>query len=165
MCQRRSVGASSTPAASAMSPVWIQHSARRVVDSVCAASSPATHCSRALGSGAAVSHAGAAEAVRDATVTLPPAGLRSHALWDSWHELAPFGYREQEYFVSGVARDATGASAPYMTRIIVTRPTEAKRFNGTAVLDWTNVTAQFENGVDTMEARPMRLGEGLMYLH
>jgi hypothetical protein len=114
---------------------------------------------------ALIAPARAADTVRDPTVTLPPSGLRSHALWDSWHDLEPFGYREQEYFLSGTARNAAGASARYTTRIIVTRPSRAKAFNGTAVLDWTNVTAQFENAVDTMEARQMLLREGFMYVH
>lgn len=95
----------------------------------------------------------------------PPAGLHGYPMWDSWHELAPFGYTEQEYLVSGTATDAAGAKAPYTTRMIVTRPTSRKAFNGVVMLDWANVTAQFENAVDTMEARPMLLREGFAYVH
>src|SRR6266542_4294220 len=109
--------------------------------------------------------ANASPAVPSPAVTLPPAGLRSHALWDSWYDLAPFGYREQEYFLSGTARDAKGTTAPYTTRIIVSRPAKASAFNGTAVLDWTNVTAQFEDAVDIMEARQMLMREGFMFVH
>ena len=50
VCQRRSVGAGGGPKATATSTVWIQDSVRRVVASDRAASSPATHCTRAAGS-------------------------------------------------------------------------------------------------------------------
>jgi hypothetical protein len=98
-------------------------------------------------------------------LSAPPAGLRGHALWDSYYDLAPFGYEEQELFVSGTATDAGGNTAPYTTRIIVTRPTTPGRFNGTVLLDWVNVTAQFENAVDTMLTREMLLREGFAYVH
>ncbi|MBA2282613.1 MAG: hypothetical protein H0W25_15485, partial [Acidimicrobiia bacterium] len=98
-------------------------------------------------------------------LTAPPPGLRGHALWDSYFDLAPFGYEEQELFVSGTAVDAAGTPAPYTTRIIVTRPSSPADFNGTVLLDWVNVTAQFENAVDTMLAREMLLREGFAYVH
>jgi hypothetical protein len=86
-------------------------------------------------------------------------------MWDSWHDLKPFGYTQQELFVSGTATDPGGAKAPYTTRFIVFRPASAKKFNGTVMLDWTNVTAQFENAVDTMEAREMLMREGFAFVH
>jgi hypothetical protein len=99
------------------------------------------------------------------TLTRPPAGVTGHPLWDSWHQLAPFGYEEAEYFVSGTARALDGSKAPYTTRIIVFRPKTQKRFNGAVMLDWVNVTAQFENGVDTAEGREVLLREGWAYVH
>lgn len=100
------------------------------------------------------------------TLTAPPAGARGFPLWDSYYDLAPFGYEEREYFVSGQATNAAGQVQPYTTRIIVTRPTAASgKFNGTVVLDWVNVTAQFENAVDTMEARELLMREGFAYVH
>ena len=98
-------------------------------------------------------------------LTEPPAGLRGYALWDSYLDLAPFGYEDQELLVSGTADDGDGNVAPYTTRIIVTRPTDPARFNGVVLLDWVNVTAQFENAVDTMLARPMLLREGFAVVH
>jgi hypothetical protein len=93
-------------------------------------------------------------------------GIRGHALFDSWFDLHGIGYEEAEYFVSGTARDrATGATAPYTTRIIVTRPSDKKRFNGTVLLDWVNVTAQFENAVDSLEAHRMLTREGYAVVH
>ncbi len=100
------------------------------------------------------------------TLSEPPAGSHGHPMWDSWFDLRPFGYTEHEYFVSGTALSASGAApAAYTTRIIVTRPASARVFNGTILLDWTNVTAQFENAVDSMETREMLLREGFAYVH
>jgi hypothetical protein len=107
----------------------------------------------------------AAAVVADPTVSIPPRGVHKHPLWDSYYELAPFGYEEHEFFVSGTASAPGAAPAPYTTRIIVTRPSSAARFNGTVILDWVNVTAQFENAVDTMEARQMLMREGFAYVH
>jgi hypothetical protein len=95
----------------------------------------------------------------------PPAGLTGHPLWDSWHDLDSFGYREDEYLVSGRARALDGTTAPYTTRIIVTRPKTQARSNGAVLLDWVNVTAQFENAVDTAEGREVLLREGWTFVH
>ena len=95
----------------------------------------------------------------------PPAGVHGHALWDSWHELRSFGYEQREYFVSGTARALDGTTAPYTTRIVVFRPRTEERFNGSVMLDWVNVTAQFENSVDILEAREMLLREGWAFVH
>jgi hypothetical protein len=114
---------------------------------------------------APVAGAPADDPVPTPLLTAPPAGLRGHALWDSYVDLAPFGYEDQELLVSGTATDGSGATAPYTTRIIVNRPTDPSRFNGVVLLDWVNVTAQFENAVDTMLARPMLLREGFAFVH
>jgi hypothetical protein len=98
-------------------------------------------------------------------LSAPPDGLRGHPLWDSYYDLAPFGYEEEELLVSGTAVDTAGVPAPYTTRIIVTRPSDPAAFNGTVLLDWVNVTAQFENAVDTMLAREMLMREGFAYVH
>lgn len=69
-------------------------------------------------------------------------------------DLAAQGYVEEEYFIEGTANrynTPTGATGsvissghPYKTRIIVRRPLSDKRFNGTVVLEWQNVTAGYE---------------------
>lgn len=95
------------------------------------------------------------------------AGLRGHPLWDSFYSLADLGYDEQEYFVSGTAQSDADASrtAPYTTRIIVRRPLDPAHFNGTVILDWVNVTAQFENAVDTLEAHQLFVRDGYAFVH
>lgn len=93
-------------------------------------------------------------------------GIHGHPLWDSWFSLTELGYEEAEYFISGTARDLdTGATAPYTTRIIVTRPSAPEHFNGTVLLDWVNVTAQFENAVDTITTHEFLLREGWAFVH
>src|SRR5262245_55512903 len=73
------------------------------------------------------------------------------ALAASPEDLAKWGYVEQEYYVSGVAKrytlpDAMSSAVvvdggyPYKTRMIVRRPADPARFNGTLVAEWYNVT-------------------------
>jgi hypothetical protein len=59
------------------------------------------------------------------------------------------GWVEEEFFFSGTARsvDETAADAAYTSRILVRRPADPKRFNGTVVLDWDNVTLAFDKDV------------------
>jgi Alpha/beta hydrolase domain len=69
--------------------------------------------------------------------------------------LSERGYTEEEYLISGTATAFTtdwpipndghatarpGTTAPYTTRIIVRRPTDPKRFSGTVVVEWLNVS-------------------------
>jgi alpha/beta hydrolase family protein len=71
-------------------------------------------------------------------------------------DLAALGYLEEEYFLSGQARayEIDGArgsdgrwsvtpagSAAYTTRIVVRRPVNPDRFNGTVAVEWLNVSA------------------------
>jgi len=77
--------------------------------------------------------------------------------------LAAAGYEAKEYFVSGIATSyrsvndlpANGmwevepaGSAAYKTRILVYRPIDATRFNGTVVMEWFNVSGGLEAGPD-----------------
>lgn len=72
--------------------------------------------------------------------------------------LAAHGYREQEFFISGMAdaytfaqpaqddgrwnvASATDSAAPYRTRVVVFTPTNRRRFSGTVVVEWDNVSA------------------------
>jgi hypothetical protein len=79
------------------------------------------------------------------------------------HELAAAGYEAEEYFVSGTATSYRSTSdllangmwevepagtAPYKTRILVYRPVDAARFNGTVVTEWFNISGGLEAGPD-----------------
>ena len=51
-----------------------------------------------------------------------------------------------DYSEDGRWTAAAGATAPYLTRILVVRPREPAAFNGTVVLNWQNVSAGYEYG-------------------
>lgn len=56
-----------------------------------------------------------------------------------------YDYREDEYFFSGTATDlSSGNTRPYKSRMLVRLPKDGKKFNGTILVDWVNVT----NGQD-----------------
>ncbi|HEX8057081.1 MAG TPA: alpha/beta hydrolase domain-containing protein [Novosphingobium sp.] len=95
------------------------------------------------------------------------------------YDLAPLGYQVEEYFISGTATsfslpgapEASGvwnavpaASAPYVTRIVVVRPTDAAKFNGTVLVEWFNVTAGQDTPADWMVAHREMLRKGYVYV-
>lgn len=65
-------------------------------------------------------------------------------------ELRRRGYVEEEFYLSGEAEawSSTGElmdeGVPYRTRIIVRRPASERRFNGTVIMEWQNVTAGYD---------------------
>ncbi len=80
-------------------------------------------------------------------------------------DLARAGYREDEYFLEGEATEfqpkpstslgsdgiwqvVPGAPQSYKTRILVRRPIDAKRFNGTVVVEWMQSSAGFDKDVN-----------------
>jgi hypothetical protein len=77
------------------------------------------------------------------------------------NDLAAKGYVEEEFFLSGEAttyalapgsemsrdgkwRIAPRGQIPFKTRLLVYRPADPAKFNGTAVVCWNNVTAGYE---------------------
>ena len=77
------------------------------------------------------------------------AGLRGRPWQSSLIDVEPYGYTEQEFFFHGVARTLGNGSygaavpaAPYESRMIVRRPVDPERFNGTVIVEWLNVTGQ-----------------------
>jgi hypothetical protein len=63
------------------------------------------------------------------------AGIHGRPWFSSLVPLAPHGYIEEEFFISG---DSEGS--PYKTRIVVRRPASAEDFSGTVYAEWVNVT-------------------------
>lgn len=84
--------------------------------------------------------------------------------WASPFDLAPYGYVEEEYFLSGIASDrglsGQERTAPYRVRILVRRPADPARFNGTALLEWFNVSLQQEVEHDWPVNFPMLMRDG-----
>ena len=96
-------------------------------------------------------------------VSIPPAGIHGFPFLTSSINLASFGYGEQEFLISGTAQAfvnsgtlgndgiwnvTPGATAPYVTRILVRKPLDPARFNGTVVVEWLNVTGGIDTGPD-----------------
>jgi len=73
-------------------------------------------------------------------------------------DLKARGYVEQEFFIAGTANryetpdGATGkvidGNHKYTTRLVVRRPADAARFNGTLIVEWNNVTSGHDLDID-----------------
>jgi hypothetical protein len=90
-----------------------------------------------------------------------PPGTHGFPFLAAGRDLAKSGYVEEEFFISGTAqafvnrkplnshgkwavKPNPGVEAPYTTRLIVRRPANAARFNGTVVVEWLNVSGGFD---------------------
>jgi hypothetical protein len=93
--------------------------------------------------------------------------------------LAKQGYTDREYFASGTAHSfkavgalgtdgrwqvAPAASAAYQTRIVVRTPRDPKRFNGTVLVEWLNVTAGIDAAPDFTYMSPQLLRSGYAWV-
>jgi hypothetical protein len=92
-------------------------------------------------------------------------------------DLSTNGYVEQEYFASGTARALKATSDPsdgrwtvepttsafYRTRILVRRPSQAARFNGTVVVEWMNVS-EGESAPDWDYLNPELMRDGYAWI-
>ena len=78
-------------------------------------------------------------------------------------DLASVGYEQSEFFLSGTANAyrptaalggdgrwsvTPSSQAPFTTRMIVNRPSDPTKFNGTVVVEWLNVSIGSDVGVD-----------------
>jgi len=99
------------------------------------------------------------------TPTVTSAATGNGVPWRSTtQDIASFGYVQNEFLLEGTARsyvatvnlasvtngqwDAapTGPTAPYKVRILIERPKNAARFNGTVLVEWLNVSAGMDSG-------------------
>ncbi len=90
-----------------------------------------------------------------ASSEVPGSPAHNYIFFSSNHDLAQHGYVEEEFFVRGAAntyriadpmKDGVVALAdqPYKTRVVVRRPANPKQSNGIVVVEWYNVTNQFD---------------------
>ena len=114
------------------------------------------------------------------TLTGPITGPGVPFLQSTAFALEPFGYVQEEYFVSGTATAFTsagplsndgkwtvtpsGTSADYTTRILVRRPAAQRRFNGTVVVEWLNVSGGLDAAPDWTFAHTELLREGFAWV-
>ena len=86
----------------------------------------------------------------------------------------PAGYLVQERFVSGTAHSyrrvagaldaVVAATARYQTRLVVVRPTDPSRFNGTVIVEWLNVTGGTDAAPDWAYLNREILRHGYAYV-
>ena len=104
----------------------------------------------------------ASAAAASPTVSGPvDGGTPAEAIFSTSFDLASVGYEESEYFVSGTATSYKPASpltkdgkwaatpdvtAPYTTRVVVRRPVDPTKFNGTVLVEWLNVSGSVDAG-------------------
>jgi Alpha/beta hydrolase domain len=89
------------------------------------------------------------------------------------YDLASLGYRAEEFFVSGTASSfaptARWSAAPfgeadYTTRIVVLTPTDDAAFNGTAIVEWLNVSGGIDAPAVWFMAHRQIVREGYAYI-
>ncbi len=114
------------------------------------------------------------------TVTGPVTGGKgTPSLSATSFALSDVGYVESEYFVAGNATSYTAstplpsdgkwhvtpaATAPYTTRIVVFRPQDPAKFNGTVIVEWLNVTAGFDSAPDWINAHNALIRGGFAWV-
>jgi len=82
--------------------------------------------------------------------------------------LAKYDYVEEEFYIDGKANayesDGTksGADVPYRTRVLIRRPANAAKFNGVVVVEWQNVTAQYD--LDALWAAEHMMQSGYVWV-
>ena len=94
-------------------------------------------------------------------------------------ELSTLGYQVEEFFVSGTATSyrlpgevpsdgkwevVRAGTAPYATRMVVVRPTDPKKFNGTVVVEWLNVSGGLDVPVEWGHAHREMIRSGNAYV-
>jgi hypothetical protein len=87
----------------------------------------------------------------------------NNTLYGTSFDLSKVGYEKSQFFLSGTAHSyvpalpltsdgkwkiTTGVSAPYRTRVAVYRPIDPKKFNGTVVVEWLNVSGGTDDSPD-----------------
>ena len=118
-------------------------------------------------------------AVPAPTVSGPITGPGNPFVASTSFSLTPLGYVQEEFFLSGTATAYTspttlasdgkwvatpGSTAAYETRILVRRPIEATRFNGTVVVEWLNVSAGLDSAPDWIFAHTLLMREGYVWV-
>jgi hypothetical protein len=95
------------------------------------------------------------------------------------YDLSEVGYRASEAFVAGTATSyklpgpatadgvwnaVPAATAPFRTRVVVIRPINPAKFNGTVLVEWLNVTAGQDAGADWMVAHREMIRSGYAWV-
>jgi Alpha/beta hydrolase domain len=108
---------------------------------------------------------------------LPASGISF--LGSTLFPLSKVGYEESEFFLSGTATAYTNkgalakdgrwhvtpaSTAPYTTRVVVYRPIDAKKFDGTVDVEWLNVTGGVDAAAAWLTGHPEEIRSGMAYI-
>ncbi len=93
--------------------------------------------------------------------------------------LSSVGYAQSEFFISGTASSyapaaplgsggrwqvAPATTAPYTTRLVVYRPANPARFNGTVVVEWLNVSAGVDAAAEWLYSHNELIRDGFAFV-
>ncbi|WP_405840481.1 alpha/beta hydrolase domain-containing protein [Streptomyces sp. NBC_01518] len=122
---------------------------------------------------------GAATAVGPEVTGPVTGGNGAVVLQGTSFDLGSVGYTQSEFFLSGTATSYTSAnplgsdgrwgatpasSAPYTTRIVMNRPSNPARFNGTVVVEWLNVSAGLDTAPEWIYTHNELIREGYAWI-
>jgi hypothetical protein len=108
---------------------------------------------------------------------LPSSGIS--LIGSTLFTLKSVGYEQSEFFLSGTATSYTSAKpltksgkwtvkaatkAPYKTRIVVYRPIDPKRFDGTVVVEWFNETGGTDAAAAWLQSHIQMIRSGMVYI-
>jgi hypothetical protein len=81
------------------------------------------------------------------------------------YDLAALGYSNEEFLLEGTARSyAPAGEARYRTRVVVRRPLDPKRWNGSAVVEWFNVSGGLDAAPDWSFVHRHLIREGFAWV-
>ena len=106
------------------------------------------------------------------TVTRQITGQRPPFLLGTTFGLAPLGYTEAEYALSGVARAyerggggvRAAGQAEFSTRLLVRRPSDVVSFNGTVWVEWLNVSGGADAAAEWLMAHTELMRSGAAWV-
>jgi len=109
-----------------------------------------------------------------AAKTAPGNAVRDYPFFAALEDLKARGYVEEEYFFSGTANryeTPEGTSGrvldsnhKYRTRLLVRRPTDSKKFNGTVIVEWNNVTSGHDLDIDWFQIHDHLIRSGYVWI-
>jgi hypothetical protein len=130
----------------------------------------------------AITGAGSAAAAPGVMVTGPvpiSSPTFSNTLFSTSFDLSQVGYEASQYLISGTAHTfvpqgtltsdgkwtvTTGETSSYTTRVAVYRPIDPRRFNGTVVVEWLNVSGGIDAGPEWTLAHNELVREGFAWV-
>jgi hypothetical protein len=136
--------------------------------------------------GVAASVRGAAASAASPTVSGPVTGGSGAIVPPNLNafDLAQVGYQQSEFFLTGTANAYTPSGsltndgkwtvapgtapasppAPYTTRVVVYRPSDPKKFNGTVVVEWLNVSGGLDADPDWTQTHNELIRDGFAWV-